>query len=96
MLHLDPNNCVLLLNVLEAGKLAVRRRDSADRRRHIVELTPEGQRAIERADRALESIEDDVLGALTLDERALLHRLLSRALEDSPAAASRPPDRLAG
>ena len=96
LLHLDPNNCVLLLNVLEAGKLAVRRRDSADRRRHIVELTPEGQRAIERADRALESIEDDVLGALTLDERALLHRLLSRALEGSAAATGRPADRLAG
>ncbi len=96
MLHLDPNNCVLLLNVLEAGKLAVRRRDSADRRRHIVELTPEGQRAVERADRALESIEDEVLSGLTLDERALLHGLLSRALEGSPAAAARPRDRLAG
>lgn len=95
-LHLDPNNCVLLLNVLEDGKLAVRRRDPSDRRRHIVELTPEGQRAIERADRALESVEDEVLAALTPDERAVLHRLLSRTLEGSPAVAHRPRDNLAG
>jgi len=84
-LHLDPNNCVLLLNTLEAGHLAERRRDSTDRRRHIVELTPAGRLAVERADRALESVEDDVLGALSADERAILHRLLLRALESESA-----------
>src|ERR1700681_189800 len=51
-LHLDANNCVLLLNVLEAGHLAERRRDPTDRRRHFVELTPAGRLAVERADRA--------------------------------------------
>jgi DNA-binding MarR family transcriptional regulator len=80
-LHLDANNLVLLLNVLEASHLAERRRDQADRRRHIVELTPEGRVAVERADRALESVEDDVLGALSADERATFHRLLQRALD---------------
>ncbi len=79
-LHLDANNCVLLLNALEAGHLAERRRDQADRRRHIVELTPAGREAVERGDRALESVEDEVLGALNADERATLHRLLLRAL----------------
>jgi DNA-binding MarR family transcriptional regulator len=34
-LHLDPNNCVLLLNVLESGRRIERRRDPTDRRRHI-------------------------------------------------------------
>src|ERR1700682_5756969 len=71
-LHLDANNCVLLLNVLEAGHLAERRRDPTDRRRHFVELTPAGRLAVERADRALESVEDDVLGALSTAERATL------------------------
>jgi DNA-binding MarR family transcriptional regulator len=84
-LHLDANNCVLLLNVLEAGHLAERRRDRIDRRRHIVELTPAGRVAVERADRALESVEDEVLGALSADERAMLHRLLLRALETESA-----------
>jgi hypothetical protein len=31
------------------------------------------------ADRSLESVEDEVLGALSKDERASLHRLLSQA-----------------
>src|SRR5207249_2370430 len=80
-LHLDPNNCVLLLNVLESGRLAERRRDPTDRRRHIVELTPDGRRALERADRALESVEDEVLGTLSHAERDMLHGLLLRAVE---------------
>src|SRR5919201_524311 len=47
-LHLEPNNCVLLLNALESGNLVERRRDPADRRRHIVVLTPAGRPALER------------------------------------------------
>lgn len=84
--HLDPNNCVLLLNALESADLVERRRDPADRRRHIVVLTAHGQQALERADRALESVEDEVLGALSGDERATLNRLLMRAVD----AAARP------
>jgi DNA-binding MarR family transcriptional regulator len=79
--HLDPNNCVLLLNALESASLVERRRDPLDRRRHIVLLTPKGLGALERADRALESVEDGVVGALSRDERATLHRLLLRAVE---------------
>ena len=80
-IHLDPNNCVLLLNALEAAGLAERRRDPADRRRHIVVLTPDGRQALVHADRALETVEDDVLGMLSRDERATLHDLLLRAAE---------------
>jgi DNA-binding MarR family transcriptional regulator len=80
-IHLDPNNCVLLLNALEAAGLAERRRDPADRRRHIVVLTPAGRLALERGDRALETVEDEVLDALNRDERAMLHDLLLRAAE---------------
>jgi DNA-binding MarR family transcriptional regulator len=80
-LHMDANNCVLLLNELEASGLAERRRDPTDRRRHTVAINPAGVRALERADRALESVEDEVLGALSGEERAALRRLLSRALE---------------
>ena len=80
-LHLDPNNCVLLLNALESGNLVERRRDPADRRRHIVVLTPAGRLALERAERALESVEDEVLCALSREERVTLHRLLLRAVD---------------
>jgi DNA-binding MarR family transcriptional regulator len=87
-LHLDANNCVLLLNELEAAGLAERRRDAHDRRRHIVTISPAGRQALERADRALESVEDEVLGALSAEERATLRRLLARALESEKAPAA--------
>ncbi len=85
--HLDPNNCVLLLNALEADNLVERRRDPADRRRHIVVLTSTGHAALEKADRALESVEDEVLCGLSPSDRGTLHRLLLRAMYGSAEAA---------
>ena len=84
----DANNLVLLLNELEAEGLAVRRRDPDDRRRHIVEITPAGRRAVTHAGRALAPCEDKVTSALNADERAELERLLARAL--APAATPVP------
>src|SRR5881397_3515322 len=52
--HLDQNNCVLLLNEMEAAGHVRRVRDPEDRRRHIVEITPEGRSALVRAERAME------------------------------------------
>ena len=84
-MHLDPNNCVLMLNDLEAAGHVERRRDPADRRRHIVEMTQEGQKALAAADRAVESLEEDVLGALSPEEREVLRSLLDRALAAEPS-----------
>jgi DNA-binding MarR family transcriptional regulator len=78
---MDDNTVVLLLNELEAAGFSVRRRDPGDRRRHIVEITPAGKRAIERAEKAQEGIEDELLGDLTEDERATLMKLLSRVMD---------------
>jgi DNA-binding MarR family transcriptional regulator len=78
---MDDNGVVLLLNELEAAGFSVRRRDPGDRRRHLVEITPAGQQAFERAEKARESIEGDLLGALSPEERATLKDLVSRALE---------------
>jgi DNA-binding MarR family transcriptional regulator len=86
-LMLDRNNCVLLLNELEAAGYVERVRDPTDRRRHVVELTATGRRALDRAEGQMETIEDEVLSALTPDERATLRNLLIRALEDDGAAS---------
>lgn len=80
-LSIDANNCVLLLNDLEALHYVERRRDPSDRRRHLVELTTKGRAALERAELAQGSVEDEILGALSAEERTVLQRLLSRALE---------------
>ncbi|HZV74758.1 MAG TPA: MarR family winged helix-turn-helix transcriptional regulator [Conexibacter sp.] len=82
-LCVDANNLVLLLNELEAAAYAERRRDPLDRRRHLVHITADGRRALDHAERAQESVEDDVLAALGADERATLRELLARALEDA-------------
>jgi DNA-binding MarR family transcriptional regulator len=78
-LWLDANNCVLLLNELEDLGYIERRRDPADRRRHMVELTEGGRIALERAERAQESLGDEMFAALGDEERATLRSLLSRA-----------------
>ena len=84
-MHLDPNNCVLLLNEMEAAGHVRRVRDQADRRRHIVELTDAGREALARSDAALNTVEDEVLGPLSAEERETLRTLLSRALLSDPA-----------
>jgi DNA-binding MarR family transcriptional regulator len=86
----DANTCVLVLNELEAAGWVVRRRDPADRRRHLVEMTDEGLAALHGAERAQASIEDDVLAALAPEERDTLQNLLRRALEGTPAGLPQP------
>jgi DNA-binding MarR family transcriptional regulator len=85
-LYMDANNLVLLLNDLEAHGWIERRRDPQDRRRHIVEVTPAGERAIEKAEHSMESIEDEVLSELSGKEREALRRLLAKALEQQTSA----------
>ncbi|HEX4623795.1 MAG TPA: MarR family winged helix-turn-helix transcriptional regulator [Solirubrobacteraceae bacterium] len=76
-LRIDPSNLVGLLNDLDRQDLVVRRRDPADRRRHIVELSPRGEKLLdEDVQRTLQAVDDDVLGSLALDDRADLHRIL--------------------
>lgn len=87
-LCMDANNVVLLLNELEDRGHIARRRDPSDRRRHLVDLTPAGRRALAKAEHAQESIEDDVLHALDPEERAVLWQLLTRALYGAEPASS--------
>jgi DNA-binding MarR family transcriptional regulator len=83
-LMLDANNTVLLLNGLELRDFAERKRHPEDRRRHIVDITPDGVEALERAERAMDSLEDDVLRGLSQEERATLRELLLKALREVP------------
>jgi DNA-binding MarR family transcriptional regulator len=83
-LMLDPNNCVILLNDLEQFGYVERRRDPADRRRHMVEMTDAGRRALEHAEEKLETLEDEVLPNLDASERAKLRNLLAKAIEAAP------------
>lgn len=75
---LDASNVVGLLNELEESGFVLRRRDHADRRRHIVRLTSEGAVVLDSTFERLASIEDELLHSLAGQEREILHRLLLR------------------
>jgi DNA-binding MarR family transcriptional regulator len=81
-LSMDSNTGVLVLNDLEDLEYAERRRDPADRRRHMVNITAAGLDALERAEVAQGSIEDEILGGLSAVERAEFRRLLLKSLEE--------------
>jgi MarR family transcriptional regulator, lower aerobic nicotinate degradation pathway regulator len=77
-LRINPSNLVGLLDALEADGLIVRPRDPADRRRHLVGLTPGGQRRLVQAKRAVAKAEQDLLAPLEPGERAQLLGFLER------------------
>jgi DNA-binding MarR family transcriptional regulator len=79
-LGMDANMVVLLLNELEDQGFVERRRDPEDRRRHRVQITHQGEVALARTEPARRAIEEEILGALSAEERATLASLLSRAV----------------
>lgn len=84
-LSLDPSNVVGLLNELEERGLITRRRDPADRRRHIVELSDVGHDELDCTQVRLGLVEDELLRALSKEERDTLYHLLVRAVGAKPA-----------
>jgi DNA-binding MarR family transcriptional regulator len=74
----DKGQLVGLLDELEDRGLTDRQRDPADRRRHVVEMTAAGRKALDRARRLSGRLEDEFLGSLDEREREQLHSLLVR------------------
>ncbi|MCZ0984811.1 MarR family winged helix-turn-helix transcriptional regulator [Streptomyces diastatochromogenes] len=83
-LDVDPSVLVTVLNDLEGGDLVHRRRDPADRRRHIVEITPEGSVTLGTLETALTKVENELFADLSEQERTTLRALLKR-LASAPA-----------
>jgi len=77
-MRVHASNLVALIDGLEADGLVVRRRDPADRRRYMIELTAGGRRRLERARQAAEETEEELLAPLSEAERRRLHSYLTR------------------
>jgi DNA-binding MarR family transcriptional regulator len=82
---IDPSAMVKLIDELEAGGLAERRRRAGDRRAWEVVITAKGRRALERARQLVVQVEDEVLGGLSAGDRRQLLTLLRQALVSAPA-----------
>ena len=72
----DRSWLVGLLDDLEENGLIERRRDPADRRRHLVSLQPEGKKKLAELRQISKRVEEEFLAGLDPDEREELHRLL--------------------
>jgi DNA-binding MarR family transcriptional regulator len=92
LLGIDPTNLVAVLNGLEDAGLIARRRDRTDRRRAIIELSPQGDQLLAELDRALHRIDDEMLAALSSSERETLNGLLAQAVERIAADCGAPAD----
>ncbi|MFI6366190.1 MarR family winged helix-turn-helix transcriptional regulator [Nocardia sp. NPDC050630] len=84
----DPSIVVAILNQLEEMGLAERRRDPADRRRHIVTLLPAGVDIAKRIAEDLTVAEESFFAALTPGEIETLVGLLAKVTEGSEFVAA--------
>jgi DNA-binding MarR family transcriptional regulator len=71
---------ILPLDDLLAREFADREPDEADRRRDDIRLTAAGARILERAERALNEVEDELLADLSAQERVALRELVGRVI----------------
>jgi MarR family transcriptional regulator, transcriptional regulator for hemolysin len=78
------------LDAMEANGLLTRRRDPANRRVHLVELTEEGERTFQRLRTAAVAFDEQLRGGLSEREIATLERLLERLRGNVAADAPLP------
>nr|WP_281286857.1 MarR family transcriptional regulator [Nonomuraea turkmeniaca] len=75
--NMDRSDVVAAINELAEQGFVERTPDPDDRRRNMVTLTKAGDRQLRRMDRALDKVQDDLLGPLPAEDKQILTRLLT-------------------
>ena len=78
---MDRSDVVAAINDLASRGQVERALDPADHRRNVITITAAGTAHLERLDRMLTGVQDDLLAPLSPGERDQLTRLLSRVLK---------------
>jgi DNA-binding MarR family transcriptional regulator len=78
---LPPSRLVGFIDTLEASGMVERRRDTNDRRVHLLHLSPAGEQVLEELAAIGQTAETDLLSSLTVKERKVLSELLSRVAD---------------
>ena len=76
--EIDPSTVVQIIDELEAAGLAERRRHETDRRKRALHLTPAGEAVLVEARAAAHRVGRETFGALSPEERKLMHGMLRR------------------
>ena len=80
-LAIDRSDVAAIAAELEQRALLARTRDDRDRRRNVVTITPEGQAALARMDKAIAAAQTTLLAPLSSAEQRQLSELLGRLIE---------------
>ena len=80
-LAIDRSDVAAIAAELEQRELLARTRDDRDRRRNVVTITPEGQAALARMDKAIAAAQTTLLAPLSSAEQRQLSELLGRLID---------------
>jgi DNA-binding MarR family transcriptional regulator len=83
---LDKSTAAPIIERLRGRGLLVTTRDTADARRKLLDLTPEGRRTVVRMAPFAVEVDERLLSALTADDRAEFARLASLVIGGEPPA----------
>ncbi|MCW2862699.1 MAG: MarR family transcriptional regulator [Actinoallomurus sp.] len=83
---LDKSTAAPIIERLRGRGLLDTTRDTADARRKLLDLTPEGRRTVVRMAPFAVEVDERLLSALTADERAEFARLAGRVIGGEPPA----------
>lgn len=75
-LRIDPSDLVEVAGRLEGAGLVRRERDPADRRRYMVELTPEGRAELDEVTRRAADVDAEFLAPLSAQDRTAFERIV--------------------